>query len=56
MVLAHILGNLLYETATIEPGAYILVNLVLGTTALLATLIPALRALKIDPRSALQVE
>ena len=56
MVLAHLLGNLLHETATIEPGAYILVHLVLGTIALPATLIPAFRALKIDPLSALQVE
>jgi len=56
MVLAHLLGNLLYETAPIEPGAFILVHLVLVTTAFLATLIPALRALRIDPRAALQVE
>jgi predicted permease len=54
--LSGFLGALLYDTAPRDPLTYGLVPLFLGATALLSAWIPARRATKVDPRSALTAE
>ena len=54
--LSGFLEALLYDTAPRDPLTYGLVPLFLGATALLSAWIPARRATKVDPRSALTAE
>jgi putative ABC transport system permease protein len=56
LVAARFLEGLLYEISPWEVGAYAGTVAVLGTAALLATLIPAIRAASIPPLRALQQE
>jgi putative ABC transport system permease protein len=56
LVVARLLEGLLYEISPWDAGAYLGALVVLGVAALLATLIPAIRAATIDPLIALQQE
>jgi putative ABC transport system permease protein len=52
-VLAHLIGSVLYGVSPNDPVALALSIFVLGLTGLLACLLPALRATRIDPIIAL---
>ncbi len=54
--LTRFLSNLLFSVGATDPGTFILVSAVLVAVALLATLIPALRATRVDPVVALRDE
>jgi putative ABC transport system permease protein len=54
--LTRFLSNLLFSVGATDPSTFILVSGVLVTVALLATLIPALRATRVDPVVALREE
>jgi ABC-type antimicrobial peptide transport system permease subunit len=56
LALARLLQGLLYEISPWNAGAYLGALVVIGVAALLATLIPAIRAARIDPPIALQHE
>jgi predicted permease len=54
LILAHFIESILYGVSTIDPISLGVAVLVLGTTAFVACLVPALRALRIDPVTALR--
>ncbi len=54
--LTRLLDSLLYGVTARDPGMFIAVPSVLGLVALLAWAIPALRAMRADPMTALRVE
>jgi putative ABC transport system permease protein len=56
LAVARLLEGLLYEISPWDVGTYLGALVVLGVAALLATLIPAIRAATIDPLIALQQE
>ena len=56
VALARLLSSLLYGVAANDPVTLVLVAVLLGSIALLASYLPARRATRIDPQSALREE
>jgi putative ABC transport system permease protein len=56
LVLTRFLRSLLYGTAPTDPWTFLVVILLLVFVALLASLIPALRATRVSPMTALRSE
>ncbi|HXV62831.1 MAG TPA: ABC transporter permease [Vicinamibacteria bacterium] len=54
--LTRVLGSLLYEISATEPVTFVGAAVVLGIIGLAATLVPALRATRVDPMTALRTE
>jgi putative ABC transport system permease protein len=54
--LARVMNSLLYEVAALDPLTFGVVSLLLTAVALLASYIPARRAMKVDPMVALRQE
>ncbi len=54
LALSRLMGSLLYGVSATDPLSLIIAILVLGLAALLACLLPALRATRIDPIRALR--
>jgi ABC-type antimicrobial peptide transport system permease subunit len=54
--LSRLLGTLLYGVAATDPATYAFVLALLLATALLACLLPALRATRVDPIGVLRSE
>ena len=54
--LTRFLDSLLYETAPTDPPVFAATALLLASTALLASWIPARRATRVDPMVALRAE
>ena len=52
----RIVSGLLYEVGALDPAAFTVAPLILGTTALLACWLPARRATRINPITALRAE
>jgi putative ABC transport system permease protein len=51
---SRVLTSLLYEVDARDPLTFVIVPLVLVVPALLAALVPALRATRVDPRQVMQ--
>jgi ABC-type antimicrobial peptide transport system permease subunit len=56
LLLGRVLGSLLYETQTADPLTWVAVALVLVATASAAAVVPAARALRLDPIRTLREE
>jgi len=56
LALARVLGGMLYETSATDPATFVSTPLVLAAVALLASLVPAWRATRIEPATALRYE
>ena len=56
LALAHLIQALLYEIPPRDPATYVAVCITLGSVALLASYLPALRATRVDPMFALRYE
>ena len=54
--LSQLLSRLLYGVPVLDPLTFLLVPLVLGTVALAASWLPAMRVTRIDPVGALRAE
>jgi predicted permease len=55
-IAARIINSLLYQVSSTDPLTYAIVPLLLAAVALVAIYIPARRAMKVDPMTALRVE
>jgi predicted permease len=56
LVLTRLIASLLFEVQPSDPLTFVLVSAVLATVALLAILLPARRAMRVDPMVALRYE
>ena len=56
VVLGRVMSNLLFNVSAIDPLTFVGVSLVLSVTALIATLIPARKATRVDPLIAMRYE
>ncbi len=56
LALSRVMGSLLYEIQPRDPATFIGVPVVLTVVALIASLLPALRAMRVDPIVALRAE
>ena len=56
LILSHLMAGLLYGVSPTDPATFVGVTLVLTVVALAASYIPALRAMRIDPLTALRFE
>jgi ABC-type antimicrobial peptide transport system permease subunit len=54
LVMAHLIQGLLYGVSPIDPVSFGVSLLCLGVAAILACLLPALRAIRINPNTALR--
>ena len=54
LILSHLMASLLYGVSPIDPPTFVTVTVVLTAVALAASYIPALRAMRIDPLTALR--
>ena len=55
-LLTRLLSNLLYGVTAIDPPIYLAVGLLLTLVAILATIVPTLRATAVQPAQALRYE
>jgi ABC-type antimicrobial peptide transport system permease subunit len=55
-VLRRSLDRLVYGVTTSDPATFIALPMLLAVVAVIASLIPALRAARVDPMTALRVE
>jgi predicted permease len=55
-LLTRLITTMLYDVKPADPGIFLVVTLVLGLVAMLASLIPSLRAVRIHPSTALRYE
>jgi putative ABC transport system permease protein len=53
---ARLITGLLYGVSALDPLTFVAVSLLLSAVALLASYIPALRATRVDPLTALRYE
>src|SRR5678815_600457 len=56
LALSRYLSSLLFDVGARDPPTFILVVIALGSTAVAATIVPALRAVRVDPMLALRSE
>ena len=56
LVIGRFINSLLYNVAPSDPWSLLAVSLIFGSIGLLACLIPAQRAAKVDPMEALRYE
>ena len=52
----RVMGNLLFEVSALDPTAFVAAAAVMATVALVAALVPARRATRVDPASTLRAE
>ena len=56
LLLAHVVAAQLFEVSSFDPGTFVLTALLLAAAAFLAAYIPAWRATRVDPTTALRHE
>ena len=56
VILTRLMTTMLYDVKPTDPAVFLLVAIVLGIVAVLASLIPSVRALRIRPATALRYE